>query len=134
LLVTRSGTVLLVEDEAPIRELCATFLGNLGYEVLVAEDGRAGLDLYVRERKRIDLIITDMRMPQMSGADLIGAVDTLGERPPILVMTGYSPDLATISIPELTVLSKPFRLSELGAAAARLIEAATPRTRGPGGG
>ena len=61
--------VLVVDDERSMRELLSIVLRRDGYDVLIAEDGAAGLELLKRER--IDILITDIRMPVMNGVDLL---------------------------------------------------------------
>ena len=63
------ATILIIDDQAPIRTLLRVALEDAGYEVLEASNGRLGLELY--REKSADLIITDVVMPEMNGLDLI---------------------------------------------------------------
>ena len=68
-------TILLVEDDPALREMAASLLGRLGYTVLTAADGTEALSLpQVRERERIDLLVTDAGSPRMSGKELSGRI------------------------------------------------------------
>ena len=89
---TGSGTVLLVEDERLVRVLARKILEQAGYEVLVAEGGPQALELARGHAGTIDLLVTDVVMPEMSGRDLVRRL--LQERPAVrvLYMSGYSDD------------------------------------------
>ena len=86
----RGGTILLVEDSDVVREVVANMLGHAGLTVLQASGGEEALALARRGDAPIDLLLTDIVMPKMSGVEL--AVRLERERPdlPILFMTGYA--------------------------------------------
>jgi PAS domain S-box-containing protein len=118
----RSATILVVEDERPIRELARRILERRGYRVLDATDGVQALEV-AAEAGRIDLLLTDLTMPRMGGADL--AARLLEGRPdlPIVYMSGYGEDqLAEHGVIDSSVrlLSKPFAVNEL----VQMVEAA----------
>jgi len=89
-----SETLLVVEDEAPLRLLLRTVLERQGYRVIEAENGRQALDIWEREQGRVQLLLTDMVMPEgISGAEL---ADRLQEAKPslrVVFTTGYSDQL-----------------------------------------
>ena len=66
---TPAARILVVDDERSMRELLSIVLRRDGLEVLVAEDGPTAVDIMKRER--LDILITDIRMPQMSGVDVL---------------------------------------------------------------
>jgi two-component system response regulator PilR (NtrC family) len=80
--------VLVVDDERSMRELLSIVLRRDGYDVLIAEDGAAGLELLKRER--IDILITDLRMPQMSGVDLLREAKRIAPDIVSIVMTAFA--------------------------------------------
>jgi two-component system cell cycle sensor histidine kinase/response regulator CckA len=87
-----SETILLVEDEERVREVAGAVLRRRGYEVLPAEDGEQALAVAEQHAEAIDLLITDVVMPRMSGRQL---VERLAERRPglrVLFMSGYTDD------------------------------------------
>ncbi|MBZ5526826.1 MAG: PAS domain-containing protein [Acidobacteriia bacterium] len=85
-------TVLLVEDEAQLRDLTATLLEEGGYQVLRAENGPAALALAENSSARIDLLLTDVIMPGMSGVELCGQMQKMRPGIRILCMSGYTGD------------------------------------------
>src|SRR6188474_561955 len=80
--------VLVVDDERSMRELLSIVLRRDGYEVLIAEDGAAGLELLKRER--VDILITDIRMPHMNGVDLLREAKRIAPDLITIVMTAFA--------------------------------------------
>jgi signal transduction histidine kinase len=116
-------TVLLAEDEPALRQLIDGFLRGEGYRVLVAADGREALELFEREHGAVDLVVTDMVMPDVSGIDLARALDARSPGLVVLFMSGYAFDGAAIltSRPGSAFLAKPFTLPMLAERVAQLI-------------
>jgi signal transduction histidine kinase/CHASE1-domain containing sensor protein/CheY-like chemotaxis protein len=117
------GTVLVVEDEPGVLRLCAAVLGRLGYEVLAAGSPDEALDLAARRTGPIDLLLTDVVMPGMSGRALADAL--VEARPGLrcLFMSGYTPETTGrngVEAERVPLLAKPFDAAEL---AARVREA-----------
>jgi diguanylate cyclase (GGDEF)-like protein/PAS domain S-box-containing protein len=83
-------TIALVEDEQAVRELATRILRGRGYTVIPAENGRHALDLLTRYPSRIDMLLTDVVMPEMSGRDLADRIGTMRPGLKILFMSGYS--------------------------------------------
>jgi CheY-like chemotaxis protein len=100
-------TILLVDDHEDLRRVLFRLLTREGYEVLLAEDGRAALAVIEELHHPVDLIISDVRMPAMGGEELIAALADRHMSRHLLFMTGdgdrYGPKLAGV-----TVLQKPF--------------------------
>ncbi len=80
-------TILVIDDEKNIREGLAMALEDEGYETLLAADGREGLDIALKEN--IDLVITDLRMPELSGEEVLKQVITKTPGVPVIVLTGH---------------------------------------------
>lgn len=79
-------TVLVIEDECYVRESLTAYLDDIGYQVLVAENGKIGLDLF--RSKGADIVMTDLRMPVMDGFLLVEAIAAESELTPIVVVSG----------------------------------------------
>ena len=107
----RTGTILLVEDQAAVRMLAEDVLAEAGHHVLAASNGRAALQLAEKYKEHIDLLITDVVMPEMSGPELAAHLFRLRPGLTILYISGYT-DHALLhrgAIEEGTAfLQKPF--------------------------
>jgi two-component system, cell cycle sensor histidine kinase and response regulator CckA len=104
-------TILVVEDEAGVRELACEFLRSSGYTVLDANDGTEACEISARFRGRIALLLTDMVMPRMGGADLASRLHLTRPEIKTLFMSGYSEYSGANkeqNSSETTVLQKPF--------------------------
>ena len=124
--VAREGRqrVLVVDDEASIRELLAKTLALAEYEVDTAADGASALDRLRERRGAYDLMIADLRMPGMDGLTLIREVKQINASLPIIIITGFSTESSAIEAVNLGVagyLTKPFRVPQVLAAAAKAL-------------
>lgn len=117
--------VLVVDDEASIRELLSKTLALAEYDVDTASDGSTALDR-VRENAQYDLLIADLKMPGMDGMSLIRQVKQLKADLPVIIITGFSTESSAIDAVNLGVagyLTKPFRVPQVLAAAAKALGA-----------
>ena len=111
-----SETILLVEDDAAIRELFEEVLKANGYRVHAAKDGQAGLDLARDSGSRIDLLVTDVIMPRLSGPELASRLSGSWPEIKVLFISGYSGENDVSRIEETkqaTLLAKPLSPSAL---------------------
>jgi len=115
---TQSGTshILIVEDEAHLRELLAELLKAKGYEVSVAANGRDGLNIYQGYAEEIDLIVTDLKMPTLSGYELERTVHSQFPEQKIIAITGsiqsgkmYQNNMTGFD----AIIEKPFDIPEI---------------------
>jgi two-component system cell cycle sensor histidine kinase/response regulator CckA len=83
-------TILLVEDEKVVRDLIAKILRDLGYEVLIAENGKEALELATIHIEKIALVISDLVMPQMGGKELAEKLLPMAPRLKMIFMSGYT--------------------------------------------
>jgi len=119
---TARPRVLVVDDEAAIREMLAKALALADYEVETVADGRTAI-----ERLRVvsyDLLITDLRMPGVDGLTVIREARRLRADLPVIIITGYSSESAAIEAIDLGVsgyLTKPFRVPKVLAVAAKAL-------------
>jgi signal transduction histidine kinase/DNA-binding LacI/PurR family transcriptional regulator/ActR/RegA family two-component response regulator len=110
-MLTGSETILLVEDEPGVRQASRLFLQEYGYHVLEAADAADAMRLCQRHDVPVDLVLTDVVMPGMSGAELAERVAEMRPRTPVLYMSGYlDSKLAGTGIQDgpYPVLEKPF--------------------------
>jgi two-component system, cell cycle sensor histidine kinase and response regulator CckA len=87
-----SETILVVEDEEVVRTLACRGLREQGYTVLEAKHGREALEQLERNQQRIDLVISDVVMPELSGRELGSRLAVLRPELPVLYMSGYTGD------------------------------------------
>ena len=103
-----SGTrVLLVEDDEHVRMATHRMLAAAGYVVTDSADGRAALAAYDAAEPRIDVIVTDMSMPEMNGRELARTIRARGDLVPIVMVSGFVDPLEDVEITGLSLLQKP---------------------------
>jgi two-component system cell cycle sensor histidine kinase/response regulator CckA len=117
--LTGRGTVLLVEDEDAVRSFAARALGQRGYQVLEAATGSEALDVFESHQGDVDLVVSDVVMPEMDGPTLMEKLRR--DRPDlkIIFISGYAEDSFRKHLAEnedFMFLQKPFDLKELAAA------------------
>jgi signal transduction histidine kinase len=120
-----SETILLVEDEPAVRRASRRFLEEHGYKVLEAVDGGDALRLCERHEGPLDLVITDVVMPGMSGRELGERVTRLRPETPVLYVSGYvDTPLVRAGLPETAVplLQKPFSAESLARKVRELLD------------
>ena len=116
--------VLVVDDEASIRELLSKTLALAEYDVDTSPDGPAALDRLRAASDPYDLLIADLKMPGMDGLTLIRQVRRISAELPIIIITGFSTESSAIEAVNLGVagyLTKPFRVPQVLAAAAKAL-------------
>ncbi|MBA3395485.1 MAG: response regulator [Deltaproteobacteria bacterium] len=116
--VATRKTVLVIDDEKLVRDVLARMIQDLGYTTLTAGDGATGVELAIREA--VDIILVDMTMPQMSGAEVIVAVRARKPGIPIVLCSGYDRD-GRGSVEADAYLPKPFRIEALEQTLAKLL-------------
>jgi signal transduction histidine kinase/ActR/RegA family two-component response regulator len=120
-------TILVVEDETGVRELASEFLKASGYNVLEARDGADGLNFAMHYPDKIHLLLTDMVMPRMGGAELAEKLRSKRAGLRVIFMTGYSEFSGKIEekmTGEASVMQKPFSRSSLLAKVREVLSAA----------
>ncbi|HKW95716.1 MAG TPA: response regulator, partial [Methylomirabilota bacterium] len=110
------GTILLVEDETEVRRLARQVMETAGYTVLEAHEGNEALALCQRNETSIDLLLTDVIMPGMSGRELADRLTTMRPTMKVLFVSGYTDDRLGrhgVLEPGVEFLAKPFSPAEL---------------------
>lgn len=123
--VGRGETLLLVEDDESLRRPVVRFLSAHGYHVLEATDGDEGWEVYRKAESRIDLLVTDVVMPNLSGTELIDRVRRQNASLRILCISGFPVSLAARvedDHPPVSFLWKPFSLRKLAARIRALLD------------
>ncbi len=114
-------TIILVEDEASIRRLLGTTLRRNGYEVLEAATGQEAIDRFAEDPDAVNLLITDVRMPQMTGPELIRTLRASKPDLKVLCISGCVATVPAELAAEVSVLQKPFTRQELIAEVGRIV-------------
>ena len=113
---TGHGTILLVEDEEAVRAFGARALSSRGYTVLQAGSGVEALEVVERNPGKIDLVVSDVVMPEMDGPTMFGELRKRGITAKVIFVSGYAEDAFARNLPEgedFGFLPKPFSLKQL---------------------
>ena len=104
-------TILLVEDEPAVRQLFSMALSRAGYNVFEARNGEEAMKVFEQHSEAIDLLLTDMRMPYMNGADLAKQLRSRKEDLKMICISGYGGSIAKAVASDF--LAKPFSRDEM---------------------
>jgi two-component system cell cycle sensor histidine kinase/response regulator CckA len=124
--LTGEGIILLVEDEEGLRALNARGLASRGYTVLEAGNGVEAIDVLARTNGRVDLVVSDVVMPEMDGPTLLRELRSRDPGLKIIFVSGYAEDAFQKHLPEngqFAFLPKPFTLKQLVAAVKETLAA-----------
>ena len=120
-----SSTILLVEDEDPLRAVVARMLAQAGYRVLDARTAKEACDLFEQHKDDVALLLTDVIMPDMNGPALAQRLVAIRPELRVLFVSGYTEELPVLNTPgnKSQFLAKPFSSATLINAVADLLEA-----------
>ncbi len=114
--LTGHGTILLVEDEEAVRAFGARALASRGYTVLQAASGLEALEIAEQNQGRIDLVVSDVVMPEMDGPTMFGELRKRGVKAKVIFVSGYAEEAFSRNLPDgedFGFLPKPFSLKQL---------------------
>ncbi|ACB95606.1 cell cycle histidine kinase CckA [Beijerinckia indica] len=114
--LTGRGTILLVEDEEAVRAFGARALTSRGYTVLQAGSGLEALEVVEQNEGKIDLVVSDVVMPEMDGPTMFGELRKRGVMAKVIFVSGYAEEAFAKNLPEgqeFAFLPKPFSLKQL---------------------
>ncbi len=110
----KSPSILVVDDELLIRDLLYDFFLGQGWEISIAENGEKALDIL--RSKKIDLVLTDIKMPQMDGLTLTSEMSEAYPDIPVVLMTGFpsvESAVTALRIKAADYITKPFNINQL---------------------
>jgi signal transduction histidine kinase/integral membrane sensor domain MASE1 len=107
------ATVLVVDDEELVRKVAGTMLRRAGLRVFEARDGVEALEVYERRGDEVDVVLLDLTMPRMGGAETAAALRALDPAVRLVLSTGYSDQAAGAAGEGMLLLRKPYRRAEL---------------------
>lgn len=112
----KRGSVLVVENEPFMREAMEDILDTIGLKVIGVGDGQEGIDTYVTNQDKIDLVILDMRLPGMGGAEILRKLRTINPLVKVIIASGYDEQEVRQQIPDyqsVSFLKKPYNADVL---------------------
>jgi len=106
---------LIADDDPALRILFRQIIHTFGFDVACAENGRRALEMYKHADGRFDLLVTDIRMPEMNGCELIREIRSRDQKLPIIAVTGFAePELIReIASYQARLFEKPVNFSDL---------------------
>jgi DNA-binding NtrC family response regulator len=119
----KQARILVVDDDKALADNLVDYLSNLGYSTAATYSGREGLATF--EQGDFQLVITDLKMPEMGGMELLDAVSRLGSRAVVMVITGYGTIESAIKAFKkgaYDFIPKPFKMEELEVIVKRALE------------
>jgi len=120
-----TGTVLLVDDEDMILDVGEGILKTLGYKALIARGGKEAIELYKKERDKIDMVLLDMVMPDMGGGETYDRLKRINPKVKVLLSSGYSIDGQATEILKRGCdgfIQKPFNMKELSRSIREILD------------
>jgi CheY-like chemotaxis protein len=124
-ILTGKESILLVDDELSIVEVCRDILISLGYKILTAASGHEAIDIYKLNREDIDLVILDMIMPGMNGSDTYNQLKSINPQVKVILSTGYSGSDQAQQILDngcQALIQKPFRVDDLSQSVRKVLD------------
>ncbi|MEI6305741.1 MAG: PAS domain S-box protein, partial [Deltaproteobacteria bacterium] len=110
------ATILLVEDEEPIRKMAMTMLESLGHTCIPASDPLEALELFNDPKNRFDLVLTDIVMPKMNGREMLTQIKAISPKIKGIYMSGFAADIIPVNTSqtdESLFIKKPFKMNDL---------------------
>jgi PAS domain S-box-containing protein len=123
-ITTGTETILLIDDEDVVVDVCQSILQKIGYQVIIARGGRMAIDIYRKEKDRISLVILDIIMPDMEGAKVFDEIRGINPAAKILLASGCSVNNQVADILDKGgegFIQKPFKIKELSSVIRQIL-------------
>jgi DNA-binding response OmpR family regulator len=115
-MLTAKRTILVIDDEVRILNVLDRFLSKYGYDVLVASDADAAMDIYLRQKEQIDTVLLDINLSKSNGYDLFAKMKAANAGVKVVVTSGYLDSQVETRLLDAGVkraIYKPYRLDEM---------------------
>jgi len=125
---TETGSILVVDDEENAREGLSKILSNEGYKVEVASDGKEAIDRL--KKLSFDLVITDMRMPQMDGFEVLREIKKMDDNIGVIMITAFGEVdsyFEAMNLGAFEYINKPVKVDELKRVISKVLEERTAK-------
>lgn len=112
-----SGTILIIDDEEIMREVASAILKKIGYQIVFAENGKTGIDIFIEKKDEIDLVLLDMIMPEKNGRDCFYEMRKIKPDLKVILTSGFTRKNEIGQMVENGLqgfIQKPFRSADLG--------------------
>jgi len=126
-------TILLAEDDEGLRNLASEVLSDLGYSVLLANDGEEAVQMYLDNQERVDLLLLDVMMPRLGGPEAYDRIREMAGEIPMIFMTGYSSEMVQRRFEKQNIalggelgamiIQKPYNIDGLGRKIREVLDA-----------
>ena len=118
------GTILLADDEKMVLDIGVQMLKRLGFKVIAVESGKKAVDTFQEKSDSIDLVILDLVMPDLGGAEVVDAIKDINPDAKIMLSSGYGRDADTADLMQSchAFIQKPFSMKDLTATLADILE------------
>jgi two-component system, cell cycle sensor histidine kinase and response regulator CckA len=126
-------TILLVDDEASIVDVCQDILISLGYKIFTAKSGQEAISSYALNQDKIDLVILDMIMPGLNGSETYNRLKSINPQVKVILSTGYSMGNKARKILDKGchgIIQKPFRIEDLSQKIREVLDQEQPLFEG----
>ncbi len=123
--------ILIIDDEMSVCEIARDLLADLGYNVMYAYDGKAGVELYRDRQGSIDLVLLDLNMPLMGGKETFELLRSINPKLRIIILTGYGESAIQNGFPGEadSFIQKPFQLEDLAVKIRQVLDSRKPAAK-----
>jgi CheY-like chemotaxis protein len=118
-----TATILVVEDEEPLREAVSKFLRKKGFSIIEASDGTSAVEIFRQNAERVDAILLDMTLPGLPGSKVLQEARCINPATKVVVTTAYSRSTVLPDWEEATFLRKPYQLRDLFSVLSKVLAA-----------
>ena len=119
-----TGTILIVDDEEPLRLMAKALVENMGYKVLMASDGEEAVSIYRLRSSPISAVLLDMTMPKMKGRQVLSAILEIDPKAAVILVSGYTAEGTSeelIQAGAKDFINKPYSFDTLSTALQKVL-------------